>query len=142
LASTGVQQLYRVGYNYFNKPPFTTKALAAKRLRMITRLLALEDICREHNVEALPGRTIEVLRQLVGLKEQEAKEILSERRVRQSNVQQVQSYAWSVPPQCPKCSAEGSFKFVEVLERTMAGVFECVNCGLEYHSGAVELSIP
>lgn len=137
---TPVQQLYRVGYNYFNKPPYTTEALEAKRLRMIIRLLALEDICREHGAEALPSRTVEVLRQLVGLKE--AKAVLQEKRIRQSAVQEVHSYSWKTPTECPKCGTENSLAFVEVLESTFAGVFECKACGLELHAEVVEMSIP
>ena len=68
--STGTLQLYYQARIFYSDPDvWTLRKLSSKRLRMVIRLIALEEVCQERGIGAMPPQTVAILRLLSDFKE-------------------------------------------------------------------------
>ena len=68
--------------HYGDRKRYSRAGLASKRTRLIIRLVAIEEVCRELNMAIFPPRVMETLRLLADYKEAHKRDIFTLKRLR------------------------------------------------------------
>lgn len=68
MAANSPLLLYVKARAFYNQPKWNRSQLVSKRLRMVIRLIAMEEVCQDLGVGALPPRIMVTLRLLSGYK--------------------------------------------------------------------------